>query len=398
MKNKKVVAFFLFLFSIGQTEGFKQADLALVRSGKNSGNWQNLDLSGADLHGLIFKFATMTGTNFSGARLLDADMGGASLKGANFSKAQLSVVGDDGSISRKANLSGVGSLYGANFTEATLAGVDLSQASLQGANFTEANLQGANLLGARVQGTYFYKANLENANLQWINYTMTTGRGPYFYQANLQKADLSSANLKGAYLYGANLTGAKGLGSAKFDTTTVMPGGYYYNPSKPLTSQLPAGSSLSMGDAAMVSNSDDQNLLLNRASKVYTETDFSKIGWANGAYAQLAGAIIQMKGLQGANLTNAHLMKANLLGSDLSKANLTNANLNGASLQAVNFQGANLKGAILYNAILYDEHPSNVFNKSNFDGAQLDDSTIMPSGEPYDQSRDISEQVAIPQK
>lgn len=92
-----------------------------------------LNLSGADLRGVILRRTDLQWAILRGANLQGADLSEAILCGANLSGADLS-------------------------------GADLSRADLSEAKLSWANLLGANLSGANLQG-----ANLSEANLSWAN-------------------------------------------------------------------------------------------------------------------------------------------------------------------------------------------------------------------------------------
>jgi uncharacterized protein YjbI with pentapeptide repeats len=114
-----------------------------------------------------------------------------------------------------ANLSGMwwhnADLSGANLTGADLTGADLLQADLSGANLTGADLTGADLLQADLSGANLTGANLTGANLTGANLTETDLTGANLDGANLTNANLFRADLSGAKLYdviGADFTGA----------------------------------------------------------------------------------------------------------------------------------------------------------------------------------------------
>lgn len=97
------------------------------------------DYANADLGG-----ANLGGVDFSDADLSGADLGDAHLGGADLGDADLSDVSFDG---------------------ANLAGADLSGAELDGADFTGANLKGANLVETDLDGATLAGANLKDARL-----------------------------------------------------------------------------------------------------------------------------------------------------------------------------------------------------------------------------------------
>ncbi len=100
------------------------------------------------------------------------------------------------------------SLSNADFTDADLPGVMLSDADLVGANLASANLARANLASADLTYADLTSANLIGANLVGANLPGANLVGANLAGANLFSANLAGANLTGANLTGANLTGA----------------------------------------------------------------------------------------------------------------------------------------------------------------------------------------------
>jgi superfamily I DNA and RNA helicase len=130
-------------------------------------NFQNADLTGAQLAGADLRNANLIGAILRGADLRNAQLDGAKLVIADLSNADLT-----NANLRKAKL------VGATLREARLSGADLSWAKLSNADLRNAQLVGAKLVGAKLSG-----ADLSGADL--------TG-------ANLEAADLSDVNLVGA--------------------------------------------------------------------------------------------------------------------------------------------------------------------------------------------------------
>jgi uncharacterized protein YjbI with pentapeptide repeats len=131
--------------------------------------------------------------NFSGATLANIDLSEAVLYGANFAGALLQQTDLTRAI-----------LYGTNFSGAVLqdvicAGVDLSGAVLQKADLEGTVLEWANLVGANLQEANLRRANLAGAFLEGVDLS----------GANLQEADFRRANLRRAQLQRANMMGAR---------------------------------------------------------------------------------------------------------------------------------------------------------------------------------------------
>ncbi|MFE1746690.1 pentapeptide repeat-containing protein [Coleofasciculus sp. H7-2] len=225
-----------------------RTDLSEVRQGPAL---FTLVLDKADLSGILFKGASLTGASLRNSRFLGAgedgrlgtfddwiaDFNGADLKEANLTGALLS----DVPLNRtnliratlnRANLSNA-QLVGANLSSAKLIGADLRQAVLENAsltgadlanaNFTQSNLSSARLgqvsaVGAKFtfallmnsnwQGADLSEADFQNANLQKADLSATRLVGANLAQAQLQNANLQNTNLSATDLRGANLAGA----------------------------------------------------------------------------------------------------------------------------------------------------------------------------------------------
>jgi superfamily I DNA and RNA helicase len=130
-------------------------------------NFQNADLTGAQLAGADLRNANLIGAILRGADLRNAQLNGAKLVIADLSNADLT-----NANLRKAKL------VGATLREAQLSGADLSWAKLSNADLRNAQLVGAKLVGAKLSG-----ADLSGADLTGVN---------------LEAADLSDVNLVGA--------------------------------------------------------------------------------------------------------------------------------------------------------------------------------------------------------
>jgi superfamily I DNA and RNA helicase len=130
-------------------------------------NFQNADLTGAQLAG-----ADLRNANLIGAILRNADLRNAQLDGAKLVIADLCGADLTNAKLRKAKL------VGANLKDARLSGADLSWAKLGNADLRNAQLVGAKLVGVKLSG-----ADVSGADLSG---------------ANLEAADLSDVNLVGA--------------------------------------------------------------------------------------------------------------------------------------------------------------------------------------------------------
>lgn len=159
--------------------------------------FMGVQLQGADLTGADFQGGSLVFEYLEGTQSADEYYGFNSLPNANLTEAQ----------KQSGNLKGT-QLQGACLRSANLQGVDLNGSQLQGANLTQARLRGANLSVANLQG-----ADLSGACLQGAKLTEAQLQGANFTRANLQMADLTGTQLQGANLSGAQLQGAQLMGA-----------------------------------------------------------------------------------------------------------------------------------------------------------------------------------------
>jgi uncharacterized protein YjbI with pentapeptide repeats len=183
--------------TLDEAIGFAGADHSLVDLSNTS--LKRVDFSNALLYGAKLNGANLEGANLSGAFLKNnpdtkirfaASLSGAHLKNVNLSHAQLNGVdfgnasfygnnaaADMGCDTSKGFLNGCASaasatMNGTNFSGAYLYGVDFKNATIQGVQFTDAVLVGASFAGATVSAdpshgtlTRFTAAFLQGANL-----------------------------------------------------------------------------------------------------------------------------------------------------------------------------------------------------------------------------------------
>ena len=140
----------------------------MFRSDLTGAKFTEANLQGADMHQSTLTNADLSDIDGKFINLFRAELGGANLKGADLSDGNLSqVVG--------ASLQ----LAGANLSHATLAGADLRNSDLSGADLSYANLAGtnlagANLTGANLEGTMLWQSAINDANLTAVRWNQTT--------------------------------------------------------------------------------------------------------------------------------------------------------------------------------------------------------------------------------
>jgi uncharacterized protein YjbI with pentapeptide repeats len=152
-------------------------DKVQLRNGYFSGSIQSCSVRNADLSDTRLNPADLTGSDFTGTKVLRSTASYTQGQNVVFARADLRESSFD-----------VSKFHGANF-----AGADLRQAHLQQTDFTDAIFRGAKLNDADLRNSTLCRADLSGADL----------RG-----ANLIDVDLTGANVAGANLADANLAGA----------------------------------------------------------------------------------------------------------------------------------------------------------------------------------------------
>ncbi len=357
------------------------------------------DLSGADMRGKNLKGVDFSMMNLKGAILSGADLSNADLRGASLDKAVL-----------KKTL-----LYDALLRSASLRETDLEEAGLEGADMREGNLDGAVLKQADLSASLLREASLRGADLR---------------AADLRTADIAGANLDGAYLWRADLDGAN-LDETVVTTITVVETGKYADQAwadrkgavfrgmenKTKGTITDRGGALEQGKGAEVVlkeaesapsvKDDTAEPVLNKSWPVnpveqkirfgVTREKASALaydvhqrellvesvsGWNRMRKEKpqepirLAGAKMNRKVLDGANLRDAELRGAllkrtDLVDADLRGANLREANLREADLTNADLRGADLRGAYLWRANL---------DWTKLNGAIVNTHTVLETG------------------
>lgn len=103
-------------------------------------------------------------------------------------------------------------LFGADLSEARLAGANLAGVEIEGANFNEADLTGANLSEGSFFASSFMCAKLTKAQLN----------GTDFHQAKLMFAELTDANIEEALISTTFFHGVTGLTPARKKLVMAM--------------------------------------------------------------------------------------------------------------------------------------------------------------------------------
>lgn len=162
---------------------------------------QELARSNADLSGIDFSYAILTGAELGGDH-----MANVRLEWADMRDAQLSAAFLNEAVMTDAVLSGaeLNNVFGLNalFSRAKMRGAVFTGSYLVGATFLDAELDGAALNSTNLSGASFIGANLSDVD---------------FRNANLSGANLSETNLSNASFGWANVTGVDFSGSLQAD-------------------------------------------------------------------------------------------------------------------------------------------------------------------------------------
>lgn len=352
--------------SFGLDEGSDQLPILKITGG--SGYF--LQLAGKDLTGCILtdmRHCTLDGATLSGI---------TTLVGADFTNASL----------RKAILSGLDLGQASTWNEADFTGTDLSTVK----SAAGAHMEGAILNGATLGSVSYAGAHLAAAKFNTADGRNTNLNGTIFTRADLTGADLTGALLVGADFRGAILHGTIfdgcDLTQAVFDDqpdftrattgrttfhTAVVPfailgknWSYLDLIGATITGIPHAVPKLVADQALLPDNFDLQN------------TDFS---CSDGAGASFRGTRMYGVQLQGANLQAAQMQGALLKSAKLDGANLTLADLTAAWLivetATPTTPKSELEAASLIKAFMFNT----VLNQAHCDGVDFTDAVFSTS-------------------
>lgn len=161
-------------------------------------DWTDCDKKLIILSGTDFSGATLINTNFTTTDLRDTNLEKADLEKATLVRASLAGSKAAGAKfdrveGYRTNFSGMDGA-GASFSSAEVQRSNFANAVLTGVNFTKAELGRADFTGADITGTSFALANLARANLAGAKFS-----GPidftsaFFFLTRIEGLDLSAA-------------------------------------------------------------------------------------------------------------------------------------------------------------------------------------------------------------
>jgi uncharacterized protein YjbI with pentapeptide repeats len=307
----------------------------------HGGNFNGSYLGDANLSGVNFADAILTGTYLGNANFTGANLSSANLSAANLGDANLSGAILRNAIFRHADLSSA-NFSGANLHNANLTGADISYADLSSSNLDSANLRGANLTGANVKDAVISHAILKSAICFGANLSGANLEGTDLSQADLCRADVSGVNFCHANLTGTNLSDSI-LFSANFQNATLHAADLSYTK---LSGALFDGANL---NSCNLLGADLSGVNLSNVNLSEADLTGVNISEANLQGADLSEAVLYGTDLSYTNLNGANLSSSNLTGSILNGADLRGANLSYAILDGADFKGADLEGIIWNN-------------------------------------------------
>ncbi len=170
--------------------------------------------------------ADMRNTDMMGAMLRRADLSDCRLNPIHFYRADLREAAFVGSLMNGANLRGADCRQ-ANFSNADMDRVILSDANLSGANLRGANLSRANLDRANFTGADLTGATFNGAALTRTNLSGAIFRESDFYEAVFNTTPVTDADFTGSIMgytmfQNCNLSDAIGLDAVRHDAPSTL--------------------------------------------------------------------------------------------------------------------------------------------------------------------------------
>ena len=298
----------------------------------------------ADLSGLMFDEATVSGISFEGA----------DLRHSSFVRATLAEVDLSNSV-----------LIETNFSYSEIRGSDLKGACCTEANFEGARL-GADLSDAMMSNACFTRVDFRGGKALSASFTGANLRFAVLTEVNLAESCFNNADLSGADVCGADLTGAQ------FKNASLV--------------ECRANSALL--NKALFDDADVEGISLTAAS--LNSAQMVKLVWLN---SDLSGARLRSAHLEGSTFRSCNLEKADATHAFLSETVLINCNLTGIDLthawltrclwQNVVLDSATVEGADFTNAALrHCSGRATLLSQEQRSAASIDKDTLETLPEP----------------
>lgn len=291
-----------------------------------------IDLTGANLQRANLRQASAVNASFFAADLSFADLTlirapRADFRGAVLSGARLNSAVLDGADMRRAVLATAHDgfqLIRANGADASLNGVDLSEAEAGKVDFSNCSLKGAKLRGANLRGAVFTNAVMTGADLAGAQLAGTTFHGAVLTGVDVSKLGLAPESLAGCLLDpGPEAIGARDEMLAMLDLAELW--------------------AATNGREGRPANLDGRDLrVLEGRLSGRTLPALSAKG-AIAAGVSFQGSQLQGAMFDGADLRDACFADADLRGSTFRGARLAYADLDTANLASLSLAGGGKK-------------------------------------------------------
>lgn len=343
-----------------------------------------------DLTGLDFRGADLSQADFTGSVLVNANLARGTFRGVSFFACDLRYAHLEDGIFARADFRGA-YVAGANLTGADLEKADLREGKImergekgvlqdlagpdgkpkqQRTIFTGAKLAETNLSGSRATAADFADADLSGVVVKDADFAGANLEGANLTDADFTGSDLSNTNLKASIMTGTVLAMAETGGANIEDALTDAAMGTRIEDLKKTLPELLEEHTKWVATAGR----DGQRLDLSGFDmrhvphlRDYPLTAIKAVG-GNFLQQNLEDAQIQSALLDRADLRDCNLKHADLRGTSLKNAMLARADLSHAQLsplkftnpdgtewlQRVNLSGANLRYAVLNGAVLCD--------------------------------------------
>lgn len=321
----------------GRRASLKRTDISgLVLKGRN--------LRQADFSGCVMRHMNLSEAIFQEACLYACDLSFSNLHQANFIRADL---------------------RGVRIESANLAGADLERADMRSGALASdglytapqpVNFRGANLTGARLVGSMAHQADFSDALMAGAQVSQADLRGAKLQNADLSGADLSGSQLDGAslsntILVGANLTNIQNVGvdmSAAITDSNV-------------------GLSVSELKAPLATLLEQHKSWVSTGGAEGRQLDLSFYDLRE-AFTLKKERLTALKARQakfiGLNLYKAELQSAILDGSDFRSCDMEEADLRGSSIVGGIFSHAKMRG-VNCSPLMFGSGPQKRFAPTN---------------------------------
>ena len=314
--------------------------------------WDFTNVAGKDLKNASFAGATVSGADFTGVDLDNASFS---------SSTGLSIVQLNAASSvRSIDLSNLSTMSGWDFRN--LAGDDLYGAYFDNSDVSGAFFNGVDLSNARFTSGNSSGADFTGATLTGVWFDGSDVSGANFTNADLTNTDFWGTDVSAAIFTGANLTNGDfrnaTLTNAIF-TNVNLTNGIFYDANVTNANFTNANLSYVDFDGATGLTLGQLQLAASIQGMQLDDQDFSGESFTGMNLTEVT--------FRGTDLTNASFSGSNLTDTNFYNSNLSGVNLSGRDLASNNLNSANLSGGNLSNTNL----SSRTLSGTNLSGANL---------------------------